>query len=540
MTCPSELTYNIYVDGELSAEEARQVEAHVATCSRCRTLVEALRAEHRLLLDAFRERQEEELVPAKSRPLDILWTALTVVAVAAGLHLGVSWIQGVRSPVGGDWLDPFSLSAQLNLFFSAIFYFFQEGMAMLVSSITSIAGLVLTAVAIAAATVWLRRRSSAATVLAALVLVFLLVLPARALETRRAKGGAVTVAKGETIEDTLVVHAETVIVDGTITGNLFAFAERVEINGTVKGNVLSFAGLTPISGTVEGNAYCFTSRLELEGRVGQDLNAFAARTVVKPQGQVDGNLMAFTAEAELNGRAGQDVLAFAGGTNVGGRIGRNLIAHTGRLELRDPARVGGDVTAYVKKKSDIRISPGAQVSGRIDTHLPKAGPSRYAQFKFYFWQALWLVAAFLTGLLFYHLFPALFRSRPESAGTLLWRLLAGFAVGVLTLVAAIIAAVTVVGIPLAVMALASLALGLYLAKIIVAAWLGRALRSQPTERTSDFALSLLIGLLVLYVGINLPYVGGVLHFLVLLLGLGLVAVQLWNQWRQRRAEQPVA
>ena len=49
MTCLSELTCAVYADGELSPEETRDAERHLAECPRCRALVAALRGENRIL-----------------------------------------------------------------------------------------------------------------------------------------------------------------------------------------------------------------------------------------------------------------------------------------------------------------------------------------------------------------------------------------------------------------------------------------------------------------------------------------------------------
>ena len=55
MTCLSELTCAVYADGELSPEETRDAERHLAECSRCRALVAALRGENRILAAALTE-----------------------------------------------------------------------------------------------------------------------------------------------------------------------------------------------------------------------------------------------------------------------------------------------------------------------------------------------------------------------------------------------------------------------------------------------------------------------------------------------------
>src|SRR5260370_18326413 len=53
MKCLTEFTYATYIDHELSAGESRQVKGHLTACDRCRILVEALRAETRMLVDVM-------------------------------------------------------------------------------------------------------------------------------------------------------------------------------------------------------------------------------------------------------------------------------------------------------------------------------------------------------------------------------------------------------------------------------------------------------------------------------------------------------
>src|SRR5207247_5456487 len=78
----------------------------------------------------------------------------------------------------------------------------------------------------------------------------------------------VTVPAGETIDDTLVVAADSVIVDGTINGDLIAAARQVTIRGTVKGSVFTAGQRVEIEGTVEGSIVGF-ARSEA-GRVGKE------------------------------------------------------------------------------------------------------------------------------------------------------------------------------------------------------------------------------------------------------------------------------
>ena len=98
--CLPELTYAIYVDGELSPEELRPVEAHLVTCRRCRELVVALREEAALLTGALQER-----TPARR-------TAPQAPAAARG-----RWSQTSRSCPG--WARRLSVSCSGSRYWGA-------------------------------------------------------------------------------------------------------------------------------------------------------------------------------------------------------------------------------------------------------------------------------------------------------------------------------------------------------------------------------------------------------------------------------------
>jgi anti-sigma factor RsiW len=65
MNCFPELTYAVYADGELPAEEAAQVEEHLAACARCRRLADSLQVESRALQQALQA--DEAAEPSSSR-----------------------------------------------------------------------------------------------------------------------------------------------------------------------------------------------------------------------------------------------------------------------------------------------------------------------------------------------------------------------------------------------------------------------------------------------------------------------------------------
>lgn len=405
---------------------------------------------------------------------------------------------------------------------------------MLLSSAMAIGVVALVLLFVGGSFYLLRRRPAGVAVLATLCLIFLLAQPGAAVDIRKAPAKAIVIAEGEVVDDTLYFRGETLIVNGTINGNLIAFAERVEINGTVKGDLICFAAKALLNGTVESNAFVFASVTDVSGRVGRNLHSFASLTQVAKGGVVEGDAFAFSGDASVDGTVGRDVVAFAGSTSVQGTIGRNLQARTGKLLVLGPARIGGNVEAHVKKASRVQIDPSATVAGKVETHLPASRLARYGQPRFYFWQAVRLAAALVTGLVLFWLFPALFPARFDAPMAMLKSAGVGFLAAVATPVFIVLAAITIIGIPMALLALAVWLAGLYVAKVLVGLLVGRSLLAAPAGQAPSFALPLLAGLALLFVAINLPYVGGVIHLLALLLGLGLFVFQVHAAWQRAR------
>jgi uncharacterized membrane protein len=115
----------------------------------------------------------------------------------------------------------------------------------------------------------------------------------------------------------------------------------------------------------------------------------------------------------------------------------------------------------------------------------------------------------------------------------------GFVVVVATPVAAIILAITVVGLPVALVSFLFWLLALYLAKIVVGRFIGGWLLKNGNDSFGADASALIIGLLIVIIAVNLPFIGGILNFLLTLIGLGALLVTAFRMFREKRAAIPV-
>ncbi len=119
MECYSEQIVAIAADGELAAEETLRLRDHLATCRRCRQLLDALRAENRILSESLQELPEEAASPIgfPYSPWSVGWGEVVVVAAVLALGSAV-WINELSIPEALQWLNPFSVSGRTNLFFN--------------------------------------------------------------------------------------------------------------------------------------------------------------------------------------------------------------------------------------------------------------------------------------------------------------------------------------------------------------------------------------------------------------------------------------
>lgn len=527
MSCPSEPLLAVHADDELPTDEALRLEAHLGGCSRCRGLFQALRVENRLLSRVLEEAPNRS--PARPTALaELGLLGLLLLAATAGLQALLSWL----GSLGQD--APFQAmsgrSRVVGMLFEAFFYLLREGASMLTSLLTTFG--VLALVGLVFLIGWsLRRRATAVWVL--LLVLVVLVAPARALERRiaRGEGESVVVKAGETVDDSLLAVGESVSVDGVVTGNLLAFSRRVTVRGTVRGDLVTGAQRVEIAGAVEGNVLSFSETVTIRGPVGKSLHSVAQHVGLAPEGRVEGDVFAFAEEADLDGHVSRDLLTWSGLTNLRGEVARNFSAWTGRLRVEAPARIGGDIVAHVDRKEAVFVDPGASVGGKTETRLPVDKGSRFSDPGFYVWKAVWLAAALVTGLLLNRLLPSLFAGRLGDARTLLGSLGIGFVGLVAAPVAIILIGVTMVGLPVALIALGLWLAALYLSPILVSALLGRMVLPRRGGQSPPFAFALFVGLLMLTVAGSVPYLGGLVTALVIPIGLGLGLKQVARSWR---------
>lgn len=333
-------------------------------------------------------------------------------------------------------------------------------------------------------------RRNAAAFASVLVLAVLLV-PAVAAQDRQT-GGVIVVEEDEVV-DGITATGGTVVVQGTVDGDLTAVGGDVRIDGEVTGDA------TVVSGS-----------FLLNGDVGGDLSVFGGSVQVAEDASVDGLFESAAADVTVAGTVGGDVRVQGDQLTIGptAEIGGNLMQAVRSLSLSDEASVAGEIQS-VEQIEFTQVVP-------MQFDVPGWAFPLYG-----------FLINLVLGIILLLLLPDFsFGVVDRIHNNPLFSLLIG---GLTVIVAPILLgllAITIIGIPLALLGLLIFIIALWAGTVYGGFALGAALLA-PFDVTNRWAI-LVFGLFVILLLSLLPFIGGFIYFLITLLGFG--ALVLGARW----------
>jgi hypothetical protein len=336
--------------------------------------------------------------------------------------------------------------------------------------------------------------------------------------------GTVNVAKGEILNDDLFAGGQTVEIAGTVNGDVFIGAQTVKVTGIINGNLHVGANTLDISGTVKGNVYA------------------GAQNVLLSSAKIGGSVIvgAATLNADKDSIIGGSLIAGAGNVTIDSQVKRSAYAGAGSLTLGSNARIGKDFY-YSSGNNQANISSSAKIAGLTYKSEPKniktsvnvdlakkqipavLGGIRFGA------SIISFLGALIVGFIYLKLFGKHFVQTADIVSKSFWKSLGiGFLVSIAAVPGLIILLITVVGIPLAGLALLMLLLYIYLAKIVVGSALGTWISKRFSWKTSAYG-AFALGLFAFYVVKMIPFVGGLAGLAVLWSGLGALTLRMFSK-----------
>jgi cytoskeletal protein CcmA (bactofilin family) len=345
----------------------------------------------------------------------------------------------------------------------------------------------------------------------------------------------------------LFVAGSTVTVSEPTSGDLFAAGGSIDVDAPVGGDAVLAGGKLRLSADVAQSVYAAGGQVSLHGKVGRSVRVLGGELHLGPKAEVGGNVSMAGGQVTLRGTVKGHVQAGSGRVLIDGPVGGDVVAGAGELELGPNARIEGQLRW--RSGNPIRQDPAAQVRGGIsriempasaarprererDWAPSAAGDGERGRPLAWLWTAglVLLAAVLLAGLPHFHEgLSTTLRERPGLSLAL------GFAWLVCVPVAAVVLAITLLGIPLALIVLlaylALLPLAYVGAGIGLGDWALRRLKAEAAGRLPWRIGATAAVLILLALAGRLPWVGGLLGLLVLLAGLGALLLHFSARWR---------
>ncbi len=472
-----EMTLLLYIERQLDRARGLEVSAHTQECDTCRTLLRALERESRLLTRAMLE--EDEPLPSRiaqfqeraRRSMQWIWGLVFGLAATGVYALYSEYIQPWQQQLEKAGFGGSNLLGLL-IFQGAMWKGWQSMVTLLeVLAMVTLAGL---------GAIFFRRRirrgSALALVFAGLCTV--LALPTGASATEFRTGQSPTVSKDEIIKGDIYLSGERVRIEGTVEGDVFAAGKDIDIDGHVKGDVISAGRYLQLRGTVDGNIRSAGNTAVISGTLGKNMTWFGDAVTVDSTGKVGGGITMFGGTLAIDGHLNRDILFFGEEINVNGSVGGGIREKGNMLIVGPNARVDGPVKFEGNKPAE--IAPGAKLASPVEFKQMERKRD-YRESNYYVWRVIWTAAFILFGMVLFLLAPGFARETISSAE----RYGAPIGLGILVFfgvpLAAIIACITVVGLPLGVLTLAFWMLMLCCAEIVVGAVIGNLILGRATD-----------------------------------------------------------
>ena len=339
-------------------------------------------------------------------------------------------------------------------------------------------------------------------------------------------GVGFSVASGEVREGDTYAFGEQVEIDGRLAGDLFGLGRRVRVDGQVDGDLFAAAQFVDIGGTIGDSARLAAERLTVDGgTIDGDLLVAAEEIRLERNARITRNVRAAGSRVQIDGTVDGDLTVFAGEVIIGGTVRGNARLQGDRISLDPGARIEGNLTydsrVPLSQEELARVAGTARERERHDEEDDEeedAGGITTGSVIFWAWQ---VSAALLMGVLIIALLRGVLLSiasaipQKATVGTLL-----GFGAFLIIPIASVVSMVTLIGLPVGLATFLLYWVILYVAKIPVAVWAGGRLLTWAGRPDASPYLALLIGVVLLYLLFQTPYVGWLIWFVATWLGLG--------------------
>jgi len=312
------------------------------------------------------------------------------------------------------------------------------------------------------------------------------------------------------IDNDFFAASRHLLINGTITDDVMAAAQMLSVRGSIDEMLIGAGETVVIDGVIGGDTFIAGREIRIaeNARIRGNV-ALAANTVVLEGGNIDGWLRVAAEHINLNGSINNYVELYSSNVNFGPNYSATYsttITTDEPIYRENLGNTPENLTIMVKKEPFLPV----------------------LLFKVWFYLSM-----LITGLVLIRVFQQtsvdLYRFSTE-------RLFKNTGVGLLTFIMVPLTIVVmlflVVTIPLSIILSLLYGLALFVSYLLVAMTLGvLAITYFKEESTSVYYWGLALGIVLIAIFANIPFIGWIVNLLLLFFGLGTLTFYIWTMSR---------
>ena len=343
---------------------------------------------------------------------------------------------------------------------------------------------------------------------------------------------SVNLNKEEIADGNVYASCSDMKIDGTVNGDVIALCKSVTINGTINGDLIVFSQDITINGEVKGSARMAGTNITVNGTIDHNINAFGTEINLTPSSTVAWDVLISGVNGKFNGIIGGNLHGSIATANIAGKIGKNINLtiedynqSQGGLLITKDAIVGGGVTYTAKNEAQLESL--SSVVGPVSHQTPKETtekPIDIISKIFYKLSALFLIGLVLISLKKKTVYDIAKNLELKN----LTATLIGLGALILTPIVILFFTITIIGIPLALILLATYLILLTLSLIFASFFVGNMLLKSFVKKPLNAFVILLFGLTIFVLLSSMPYIGWAFVFVFMTYGLGGALITIKN------------
>ncbi len=309
-------------------------------------------------------------------------------------------------------------------------------------------------------------------------------------------------------------------INKAIDGDVIVIAQKLKINSPISGDVLAIAEEIEINNDIEGDLRVAGKNVKINGKIKENTNIFSIATEIGENAVLEKDALIFGQDIINNGIIKGDLNASADEkfelkNTVEGDADIKL-GDTGKLIVYPDSSVNGNLSYTSALEAD--IADGAIIKGE-KKHI---NPEDTKQEKNINWLGK-LIALFSMLALGMVVIMIDEKNTMSAAGEIIKHSNKSLLFGVLYIISipaiSIALFFTLIGIPISIILLAIFFIILYASQVFVSIALGKILTKK--YKISDIN-AMIIGVIAFTVLVSLPWIGGAIRLLAIVIGLGAI------------------